>query len=156
MADTLTPEQRSERMGRIRGKDTAPEMMVRRIVHKNGYRYRLHRKDLPGCPDLAFSRSRKVIFVHGCFWHRHPDPKCPLARLPKTRLDFWEPKLSANHRRDQCVQEKLAAAGWQIFVVWECEIGDKEQLENKLRRFLTGDRCVQLNFSRVPGVSESV
>ena len=154
MADTLTPEQRSERMGRIRGKDTAPELTVRRIVHKIGYRYRLHEKDLPGCPDLVFPRSRKVIFVHGCFWHRHPDPKCPLVRLPKTRLDFWEPKLSANHRRDQRVQEMLAAAGWRIFVVWECEIGDKEQLENKLRRFLTRDRCVQLNFSREPGALE--
>lgn len=142
MADTLTPEQRSERMGRIRGKDTAPEMMVRRIVHKIGYRYRLHRKDLSGCPDLVFPRLRKVIFVHGCFWHRHPDPNCPLARLPKTRLDFWEPKLSANHRRDERVQEVLAAAGWRILVAWECETGDKEQLENKLRRFLTGDTCV--------------
>ncbi|MDQ6702617.1 MAG: DNA mismatch endonuclease Vsr [Pseudomonadota bacterium] len=155
MADTLTQDQRSERMGRIRGKDTAPEMMVRRIVHKIGYRYRLHRKDLPGCPDLVFPRSRKVIFVHGCFWHRHPDPKCPLARLPKTRLDFWEPKLSANHRRDERVQAALAAAGWRIFVAWECEIGDKEQLENKLRRFLTGDTCVRSNFSPEPGASES-
>jgi DNA mismatch endonuclease, patch repair protein len=156
MVDTLTQAQRSERMGLIRGKDSAPEMMVRRLVHKIGCRCRLHRKDLPGCPDLVFSRLRKVIFVHGCFWHRHPDPNCPLARLPKTRLDFWEPKLTANRRRDQRVQEALAAAGWQILVVWECEMRHKEQLENKLRHFLTGDTCEQSNFLPEPGVSESV
>ncbi|WGJ16446.1 very short patch repair endonuclease [Methylocapsa sp. D3K7] len=142
-------------MGRIRSKDTAPEIMVRKVVHKIGYRFRLHRKDLPGCPDLVFPRSRKVIFVHGCFWHRHPDPNCRLARLPKTRLDFWEPKLSANHRRDQLSQAVLSAAGWQILIVWECEIGNKEQLENKLIRFLAGDTCGQLSFSREPEASES-
>lgn len=155
MIDTLTQAQRSERMGRIRGKDTAPEMMVRRIIHKLGGRYRLHRKDLPGCPDLVFSRLRKVIFVHGCFWHRHPDPNCPLARLPKTRLDFWKPKLSANRRRDLRVQEALTAAGWEILLVWECEISHKEQLENKLRRFLKGEQCGRSSFSRGPGASES-
>jgi DNA mismatch endonuclease (patch repair protein) len=155
LADTLTQDQRSERMSRIRGKDTAPEMMVRRIVHKIGGRYRLHRKDLPGCPDLVFPRLHKVIFVHGCFWHRHTGSNCSLARLPKTRLDFWEPKLSANRRRDQRVQEALAAAGWRILVVWECEMGDKEQLVNRLRRFLTGDTCGQSNFLPEPGGSES-
>jgi DNA mismatch endonuclease, patch repair protein len=155
LADTLTQAQRSERMGRIRGKDTAPEMMVRRIVHRIGCRYRLHQKDLPGCPDLVFPRLRKVIFVHGCFWHRHSNPNCSLARLPKSRLDFWEPKLSANQRRDQVAQTALAAAGWRILVVWECEMSNKEQLENMLKRFLTGDACGLSNFSREPEASES-
>jgi DNA mismatch endonuclease (patch repair protein) len=94
MPDTLSPEARSIRMSLIRGKDTGPEIRVRRIVHRLGYRYRLHGKGLPGQPDLVFPRRRKVIFVHGCFFHRHPDPRCRLARLPKSRLDFWLPKLT--------------------------------------------------------------
>ena len=91
--DTLSPKERSERMSRIRGKDTKPELTVRRLVHGMGFRYRLHGKRLPGKPDMVFSARRKVIFVHGCFWHRHPDPGCPLARLPKSKLDFWRTKL---------------------------------------------------------------
>ena len=96
MPDTLTPEQRSERMRRVRSKDTKPEILVRQIVHRLGFRFRLHRRDLPGIPDLVFPQRRKVIFVHGCFWHRHQDQSCPLARLPKSRLEFWRPKLEAN------------------------------------------------------------
>lgn len=134
--DTLTPAERSERMSRIRGKDTKPEMAVRRLVHGMGYRYRLHRRDLPGIPDLVFPARKKVIFIHGCFWHRHPDPACKLARLPKSRLEFWKPKLEANRRRDLEKQARLRALGWDILVVWECEIGHKEQLENKIRSFL--------------------
>lgn len=136
MVDTLSAVQRSERMGLIRGKNTAPELMVRRFIHKMGFRFRLHRKDLPGRPDLVFPGSRKVIFVHGCFWHRHPAPGCRLARLPKSRLEFWLPKLDANQARDARDQVALMAAGWQVLVVWECELRDKEQLENKLREFL--------------------
>jgi len=132
----MTPKERSERMSRIRGKDTKPEMIVRRLVHGMGFRYRLHRRDLPGVPDLVFSGLKKVIFVHGCFWHRHPDPCCNLARLPKSRLDFWKPKLEANRRRDIEKQEELISLGWEILVVWECQIGDKEQLENTIRAFL--------------------
>ena len=98
--DTLSKAQRSERMSRVRGKDTKPELLVRRLVHGMGYRYRLHRRDLPGTPDLVFPGRRKVIFVHGCFWHRHPDPACKLARLPKSRTDFWLPKLEGNRARD--------------------------------------------------------
>jgi DNA mismatch endonuclease (patch repair protein) len=90
--DTLTPKERSERMSRVRNKDTKPEMQVRRLVSALGYRYRLQYKKVPGRPDLAFPGRRKVIFVHGCFWHRHPEPSCPLARLPKSRLDFWGPR----------------------------------------------------------------
>lgn len=139
MGDTLSPSERSKRMSRIKGKDTAPEMVVRRLIHKMGFRYRLHRKDLPGRPDLVFPRRRKVIFVHGCFWHRHPAPECRLARLPKSRLEFWLPKLEANQSRDTRNQGALFNSGWQVLVVWECELRDKEQLENKLREFLKED-----------------
>ena len=120
-------------MGRVRGKHTRPELIVRRLIHAMGYRYRLHRRDLPGAPDLVFSRQKKVIFIHGCFWHRHPDPACKLARLPKSRLEFWQPKLEGNRDRDLHAQERLCDLGWHFLVVWECEIRHKEQLRNKLR-----------------------
>jgi len=139
MVDTLTTAQRSERMGRIRGKDTKPEKVVRRLVHGMGYRYRLHRKDLPGCPDLVFPRYKKVVFVHGCFWHRHPDPTCQLARLPKSRLDFWQPKLEGNHQRDEANQAAILALGWRFMIVWECELKDIENLASKIQSFLEGD-----------------
>ena len=99
-------------------------MLVRRIVYGIGYRYRLHRRDLPGCPDLAFGKRRKVIFVHGCFWHRHCDSSCKLARLPKSQLDFWLPKLEANRARDTTNQERIKAMGWEFLVIWECQLGD--------------------------------
>ena len=136
MTDTLTPKERSERMSRIRSKDTKPEMIVRRLVYGMGYRYRLHRRNLPSIPDLVFPSRKKVIFVHGCFWHRHPDPGCKLARLPKSRLDFWKPKLEANRQRDLENIHKLSRQGWEVLVVWECEIDDKEQLENIIKSFL--------------------
>ena len=154
MTDTLKPAERSERMRRVRGKNTGPELMVRRLVHGLGYRFRLHRKDLPGSPDLVFPRLRSVIFVHGCFWHRHDDPECRLARLPKSRLDFWEPKLTANRLRDVRKQAALAATGWRILIVWECDLRNKEQLENKLKVFLEGG-CGQSNFSLGLEASES-
>jgi DNA mismatch endonuclease (patch repair protein) len=134
--DTLTQKERSTRMGRVKGRDTKPEMIVRRLLHNMRYRYRLHSKDLPGKPDIVFGKRRKVIFIHGCFWHRHPDPACRLARLPKSRLDFWLPKLSANAERDARHQEALLELGWQVLVVWECELRHSEQLKNKLRYFL--------------------
>lgn len=134
--DTLSSEQRSERMRRVRGKDTGPEWTVRRLVHRLGFRYRLHDRSLPGSPDLVFRSRRKVIFVHGCFWHRHPDPACKLARLPKSRLDFWLPKLTANKVRDERLLEALREQGWQSLVVWECESRHIEQLENKVKAFL--------------------
>lgn len=139
MADTLTPSARSERMGRVRGRDTKPEMVVRRLIHGMGYRYRLQARDLPGRPDIVFRKRKKAIFVHGCFWHRHPDPSCKLARLPKTRLDFWLPKLEGNRKRDIANVERLEAMGWQVLLVWECELRDREQLRNELRRFIEGD-----------------
>ena len=136
MTDTLTPRQRSERMSRVRGKDTKPEMKVRRLVHAMGYRYRLHRRDLPGTPDLVFPARKKVLYVHGCYWHRHPDPACKLARLPKSRLEFWLPKLDANAERDRRNQEKINDIGWRCLVVWECELKDEAFLQKKIQAFL--------------------
>lgn len=101
-----------------------------------GYRYRLHGKGLPGKPDLVFRPKRKVMFVHGCFWHRHPDPECPLARMPKSRLDFWKPKLDGNRERDIRTQRKLEDQGWNVMVVWECQLRDREALGARIREFL--------------------
>lgn len=137
MTDSLSESKRSERMALIRARDTKPEMIVRRLVHAMGFRFRLHRKDLPGRPDLVLPRTRSVIFVHGCFWHRHPEPKCKLARMPKSRLDFWQPKLEGNRGRDLRNQSELEAMGWRFLVVWECELRHTEQLQNKLSAFLT-------------------
>lgn len=134
--DTLNLEERSERMSRIRSKDTAPEMVVRRLVHGMGYRYRLHGKDLPGCPDLVFRTREKVIFVHGCYWHRHTDSACKLARLPKSRLDFWGPKLERNRQRDMQIQEKLKDMNWKVLVVWECELKNQISLKQTVKAFL--------------------
>jgi DNA mismatch endonuclease (patch repair protein) len=134
--DTLTPQERSERMGKIRSTDTRPELVVRRLVHGMGYRYRLHRKELPGKPDLVFPGRRKVIFVHGCFWHRHGDPACRLARLPKSRLDFWLPKLTANKERDANSLARLAELGWDVMTVWECQVRDTSALNRRIREFL--------------------
>ena len=136
--DSLTPEERSFRMGQIRSKNTKPEMVVRRLLHGMGYRYRLHGKDLPGKPDIVFGKRRKVIFIHGCFWHRHSSPTCRLARLPKSRLAFWEPKLKANAERDADHEKALLRAKWDVLIIWECDLSDSEQLENKLRHFLEG------------------
>lgn len=132
--DSLPAEARSEIMGRVRAKNMRPEVAVRRLVFALGYRYRLHAKDLPGCPDLVFRPRRKVIFVHGCFWHRHAN--CALARLPKSRLDFWEPKLEGNRKRDEKNSRALARQGWKVLTVWECELKDALRLERRIRRFL--------------------
>ena len=134
--DILTPEQRSERMSRVRGRDTKPEMLVRRLTHGMGYRYRLHRRGLPGSPDLVFPSRMKVIFVHGCFWHRHLDPECKLARLPKSKLDFWGPKLETNRERDERNLVLLAELGWDVLVIWECQTNNREELQARIREFL--------------------
>jgi DNA mismatch endonuclease (patch repair protein) len=112
-------------------------MLVRRLIHRMGFRYRLHDRRLPGCPDVVFKSRRKVIFVHGCIWHRHPDPHCKLARMPKSKLDFWQAKLEGNRRRDMQHQSELEAMGWRYLVVWECELRHREQLKNRLLSFLT-------------------
>ena len=121
-------------MARVRSKDTKAELLVRRLVFALGFRYRLHVANIPGHPDLAFRDRKKVIFVHGCFWHRHEN--CVLARMPKSRLEFWEPKLNANRNRDRRVMEQLAEKGWQVLTIWECQINDTESLKTRLRRFL--------------------
>jgi DNA mismatch endonuclease (patch repair protein) len=136
MADTLTKAERSERMGRIRNKDTKSEMRVRKIVHGMGYRYRLHKANLPGKPDLVFAGRKKVIFVHGCFWHRHPEPSCPLARLPKSKLDFWVPKLEANRQRDEANVRELEQAGWAVLTIWECQLKNEKELKSRIQGFL--------------------
>lgn len=142
MVDTLTPRERSERMSRVKGKDTGPELKVRRLVHGMGYRYRLHGSKLPGKPDLVFRSRRAVIFVHGCFWHGHPDPTCKLARQPKSRLDFWAPKLAANRTRDARNRDALLSAGWRVLELWECQLMKPEKLAEVIREFL-GERCGQ-------------
>lgn len=132
--DSVSKEKRSWVMSRVGGKDTGPEMLVRRLVHSMGYRYRLHQAHLAGKPDLVFSARRAVIFVHGCFWHRHDD--CKLARMPKSRLDFWGPKLEGNKARDTRKIAELNAGGWRVLVVWECELADQAKLRSRLINFL--------------------
>lgn len=119
MTDVLTPEQRRLNMSRIRGKDTKPEMLLRRGLHARGFRFRLHRRDLPGCPDLVFPHYHAVVFVNGCFWHGHD---CPMFKLPATRTEFWAAKIASNRNRDARALERLAAAGWRTLVIWECKL----------------------------------
>lgn len=139
MVDTLTKLERSERMARIRSEGSQAELVVRRMLYACGYRYRLHRRDLPGTPDIVFARRKRVILVHGCFWHRHEDPKCRLARLPKSNLEFWLLKFESNKSRDRRQASQLTALGWKTHIVWECEIRDRKQLENDLRRFIEAE-----------------
>jgi DNA mismatch endonuclease (patch repair protein) len=134
MTDVHTREQRSRNMSAIRGKDTKPEMLVRSIVHRLGYRYRLHSRDLPGAPDLVFARLRKIINVHGCFWHMHT---CRYGLVtPRTNADFWKTKRSGNVDRDRIILHKLRADGWDVLTVWECETRNAEALQRRLRAFL--------------------
>ena len=130
--DTLTPAERSALMSRIRGKDTKPELAVRRGLHAMGYRYRTHEARLPGRPDLVFTRRRIAVFVHGCFWHRHG---CAKTSMPKTRPEYWAAKFAANVERDQRNARRLAEAGWRVFVAWECEIDQGEAMQ-RLVEFL--------------------
>jgi DNA mismatch endonuclease (patch repair protein) len=134
MVDFLDPVERSSHMRRIRKRDTKPELVVRRIVHALGFRFRLHRRDLPGTPDIVLPRHRKVIQVHGCFWHQHEG--CRLARQPKSRLGYWLPKLARNMERDRAAKADLERLGWRGLTVWECQTKDCDMLEAVLRRFL--------------------
>ena len=129
-----TAEQRSRIMRAVRGADTTPELAVRRLAHSMGFRFRLHWKDLPGKPDLTFPRLRKVIFVHGCFWHGHDCPRG--ARVPVQNRDYWTRKVARNMERDRSAQSALQRLGWKSLVVWECEIKDQNRLRRALRRFL--------------------
>jgi DNA mismatch endonuclease (patch repair protein) len=140
MADKLTPEQRSWNMSRIRGKNTKPELLVRRLLHSKGYRYRLHGRSgairLPGNPDLVFAGRRKVIFVNGCFWHFHD---CRVGQhAPKANAEFWAAKRSRTKERDAGQRHQLEDAGWEVLTVWECELKDGSVLEAHLVQFLEG------------------
>jgi len=116
-------------MALVKGKNTKPELKVRRALHAAGLRYRLQAADLPGRPDIVFRSRRVVVFVHGCFWHRHPDPACKLTRTPKSRLDFWAPKFDSNVARDARNHASLRTLGWTDIVIWECELGDPSTIE---------------------------
>lgn len=135
MTDSLNPSRRSENMRRIKAKNTKPEIALRKLLYSMGYRYRLHVNDLPGKPDVVFRRNKRVIFVHGCFWHQHSE--CREGRLPGTRPEYWIPKLGRNVQRDRENAEWLMTAGWQVLTVWECQIGDLQALEKSLRTFLS-------------------
>lgn len=133
MADTRTPEQRRRIMQAVKTEDTGPEWTVRRTLHALGYRYRLHVKTLPGRPDIVFRARKKVLFVHGCFWHGHD---CSKGRAPKSRLDYWGPKLNANRERDAAKTGQLAALGWDVLALWQCETADGDALTARLVDFL--------------------
>ena len=130
------PAARRRNLAAVGGKDTAPELLVRRLLHGMGFRYRLHRRDLPGTPDIVLSGRRKIIEVRGCFWHRHPDPACRNAVLPKTRAAWWADKLARNVARDERNLAALRERGWRVLVVWECETADENVLRPRLRAFL--------------------
>ncbi|RBH55809.1 MULTISPECIES: very short patch repair endonuclease [Pseudomonas] len=134
MVDSITPAERSHVMSLVKAKNTRPEMVVRRLVHGAGFRYRLHGAKLPGKPDLVFAGKRKVIFVHGCFWHRHKN--CSLARVPKSNQEFWRAKLEGNKVRDEFNLQRLNEVGWEALIIWECELRNLDALEQRVRLFL--------------------
>ena len=136
MADRVSPEVRSRNMSAIRSVGTKPEMIVRRLVHSMGYRYRLHTSKLPGKPDLVFRPRQKVIFVHGCFWHQHADAECPISHRPRSNLSYWSEKLRRNVQRDEENQRCLEADGWTVLTVWECQTRDIEKLADTIHAFL--------------------
>jgi DNA mismatch endonuclease, patch repair protein len=149
LMDTLSVAERSIRMSRIRSTDTKPELRVRRLLHRLGYRYRLHRRDLPGAPDLVFPARSKVVFVHGCFWHAHQ--RCKIANKPKSRRAFWMAKFARNVARDRINQRLLRRSGWSVLVVWECETRDSDSLTARILNFLdatSGKRRSNLNSRR--------
>lgn len=132
--DRISKERRSWNMSRIRGVDTKPERIVRSLLHELGYRFRLHRRDLPGRPDIVLPRYRSVIFVNGCFWHRHTG--CRFAYNPKSRIEFWQEKFSGNVARDLRNTRELEALGWRCLTVWECEVKDNDRMQETLKSFL--------------------
>jgi DNA mismatch endonuclease (patch repair protein) len=133
MTDRLDPDRRRRLMQQVKGKDTLPEKTVRSLLHRMGYRFRLHRRDLPGTPDIVLPGWRVALFVHGCYWHGHG---CRIGKLPKSRLDYWGPKIDANRARDRRKETALAAIGWRVEVVWQCELADQKQLASRLRAIL--------------------
>lgn len=151
MTDRLSPEQRSRLMQAVKSRDTTPERAVRSLLHSLGYRFRLHRRDLPGTPDIVLPGRHSVIFVHGCFWHAHG---CRIGQPPKSRLEYWRPKLDGNKARDLRKLEQLEEAGWRVMVVWQCELRDLGALAAKLETFLdaapVSDRQSDRNRVRSP------
>lgn len=133
MSDKVSAEQRSRNMARVKNKNTAPEIVVRKTLHRLGYRFRLHRRDLPGNPDIVLPRYRTVIFVHGCFWHGHPG--CRRAARPSSNVEFWNVKLDKNRQRDADVRQRLTALGWQVLTIWQCETKNPAHLEQLIRTF---------------------
>lgn len=131
--DVTTPIRRLT-MQAVKSKNTTPELIVRRLLHLNGYRYQLHRTDLPGCPDIVFSRKKKIIFIHGCFWHGHACRRG--ARTPKTNKDYWIAKIERNRNRDSIVSKELSASGWKLAVIWECETKNEPELLQRISQFL--------------------
>ncbi|MGH6677571.1 MAG: very short patch repair endonuclease [Bradyrhizobium sp.] len=152
MADTVSTARRSAMMARVRSKDTRPELAVRRIVTALGRRYRLHHKGLPGKPDLVFAKDRKVIFVHGCFWHQHAS--CAIARPPKSRRAYWLPKFAGNKARDQQHRRMLTRGGWKILIVRECELKSIDRVQRRIAAFLGKDtRMAECGRSGIRGSS---
>ena len=143
MSDVFTKSKRSEVMSRIRSRDTGPERAVRSMLHRMGYRFRLHRKDLPGKPDIVLPRYRAVVLVHGCFWHRHPG--CRFAYVPKSRKAFWREKFADNVRRDKSVRKQLAALGWRVVTVWECELRCPAEVAARLDGLLKAAKVAPLS-----------
>ncbi|SDI55501.1 MULTISPECIES: very short patch repair endonuclease [Bradyrhizobium] len=135
MTDRLTPDRRSALMAKVRSQHTGPERAVRAISHRLGYRFRLHKKELPGTPDLVFPRLRSVILVHGCFWHRHSN--CRKASMPKTRIEFWKAKFERNVSRDIAVRLALKKQGWRVLTVWECQLKKPTLVEKRVQKFLS-------------------
>lgn len=136
MVDVVDSKRRSEIMASIQSKGMKPEVIVRRLTHAMGYRYRLHRKDLPGKPDLVFPGKSKIIFVHGCFWHHHKASSCKIARVPKSNQEYWIPKLRKNVQRDEEQIRELKKSGWDVLVIWECEVKEGLKIESSIRDFL--------------------
>jgi DNA mismatch endonuclease (patch repair protein) len=131
--DNLTPQERSKQMSLVRSTNTKPELRVRRLVHRLGYRYRLHSAELPGKPDLVFPSKGKVIFVHGCFWHGH---ECKLGRIPKSRIEYWGTKITTNRNRDLMTLSKLGELGWKCLTIWECDLRDESKLIQLIKSYL--------------------
>ena len=148
MAGRISQDGRRRIMSAIRDRDTRPELVVRKLLHRLGYRYRLHRRDLPGKPDIVFLGRRKIIFVHGCFWHQHQSPTCRNSMQPQSNIDYWLPKLKRNVERDAQHICKLHAKGWSVLVIWECQVSDSVSLRLKLTKFLGPARVINTNNRR--------
>jgi len=134
--DIISTDRRSQNMQRIRSQNTLPELCVRRLIYKMGYRYRVNVSNLPGKPDIVFAGRRKVIFVHGCFWHRHADPSCPFAHIPQSKQDYWLPKLERTIERDIENLNKYEQLGWATLIIWECETKDLVRVAERVQEFL--------------------